>query len=547
MGAVSTYTSIATKPTRRRTPQNKPIPGSGQVQNDAGGFAWAIDDWARLSRFLILGSEAGQYLAGQSDEKLTRENAQAVVRCLKQDAVRVIQQIVDVSDQGRAAKNDPAIFALALAASDDDESTRLLALASLPNVVRTGTHLLHFLAYLKSMRGIGRGVRRAVANWFNAQSVGDLAYQVVKYQSRDGYSMRDVFRLAHPHPGVDPSRQALYHWVVKGWEGVGDEPHPDPALRIVWAFERAKRAQSAAEVADLIGRFGLPREAVPTQYLTDKLVWLALIGKLPPLARIRNLATLTRVGLIGGHAEAEERVLRSIRDTVGLAWARVHPITLLAALKTYAQGHGERSKATWTPSAKVIDALDGAFYGRMGSLEPTGKRILLGIDVSGSMHYAKVSGIPNLSAYEASAAMALALMASEDTNAHLMAFSDKVFEPAISKRQRLDDVVKVLKKLDGGTDCALPIRYAIDKNLDVDAFIILTDSQTWFGKQHPDEAMAEYRRKVGREDVKLVVVATTATQISIANPKDRRQINICGFDTATPSLISEFLRDGSSL
>src|SRR5262249_57926832 len=36
-----------------RAPQSAPIPGSGQVPNSADGFAWAVDDWARLRRFLI--------------------------------------------------------------------------------------------------------------------------------------------------------------------------------------------------------------------------------------------------------------------------------------------------------------------------------------------------------------------------------------------------------------------------------------------------------------------------------------------------------------
>ncbi len=57
----------------RRPPQSAPILGSGQVANSAGGFAWAVDDWARLRRFLVLGSEGGSYYA--REQKLTRENA----------------------------------------------------------------------------------------------------------------------------------------------------------------------------------------------------------------------------------------------------------------------------------------------------------------------------------------------------------------------------------------------------------------------------------------------------------------------------------------
>jgi len=47
----------------RRPPQSAPILGSGQVPNSAGGFAWAVDDWTRLRRFLVLGSEGGNHYA----------------------------------------------------------------------------------------------------------------------------------------------------------------------------------------------------------------------------------------------------------------------------------------------------------------------------------------------------------------------------------------------------------------------------------------------------------------------------------------------------
>ena len=45
---------------------------------------------------------------------------------------------------------------------------------------------------------------------------------------------------------------------------------------------------------------------------------------------------------------------------------------------------------------------------------------------------------------------------------------------AISPRQRLDDVVKSITDIPfGGTDCALPMLYASEKGLKVDAFVVM--------------------------------------------------------------------------
>src|ERR1051325_7433542 len=104
----------------RRVPQWAPLPG--QLANSAGGFARAVDIWTRLRRFLILGSEGGSYYA--SEWSLTRENAQAVEACVREDGGRAVAEIVRVSTEGRAPKNDPALYALALAAGSGVVETR---------------------------------------------------------------------------------------------------------------------------------------------------------------------------------------------------------------------------------------------------------------------------------------------------------------------------------------------------------------------------------------------------------------------------------------
>jgi len=211
-----------------RAPQSAPIPGSNQVANSAGGFSWAVDDWARLRRFLILGSAGGSFYHGEW--KLTHENATAVGRCLDADGPRTVDEIVAVSDAGRAPKNDPAIFALAMAAGAGDEATRKAALAALSRVCRTSTHLFQFASFVEGFRGWGRSLRRAVGAWYGDRSPESLAYQAVKYRSHEGMTHRDLLRLAHPpvHVGSgNPTMELrdehlrLFEWIVRGGETGG--------------------------------------------------------------------------------------------------------------------------------------------------------------------------------------------------------------------------------------------------------------------------------------------------------------------------------------
>ena len=111
---MSHYTGYGKRSTS--TPQTEPILGSSQVQNNAGGYSFAVDDMTRLNRFLILGSSAPTYYV--SERKLTKENLDAVERLLQAGRGKeVVDRIVEISYQGCAPSNDPALFALARCSS----------------------------------------------------------------------------------------------------------------------------------------------------------------------------------------------------------------------------------------------------------------------------------------------------------------------------------------------------------------------------------------------------------------------------------------------
>src|SRR4051794_6645850 len=368
--------SYLKRQSKQRAPQSAPIPGSSQVANSAGGFAWAVDDWARLRRFLVLGSEGGSYYAGEW--KLTRENAEAVERCLAADGARTVAAIVAVSDAGRAPKNDAAIFALAMAAGAGGEETRKAALEALPRVCRTSTHLFQFATFVEGFRGWGRSLRRAVGSWYAARSPDALAYQAVKYRRRDGMTHRDVLRLAHPaasvtagNPTVEltDEHRRLFEWIARGGSVEG-------LPRIVEGFTLVQSADTPARAAELVREYGLPREALPSELLTSPEVWEALLEDMPMTALIRNLATMTRVGVLAPGSSGTAKVQAQLGDGDRIRKARVHPIALLTALRTYAAGRGVRGQHSWTPVAQIVDALDAAFYTAFQNVEPTGKRLL---------------------------------------------------------------------------------------------------------------------------------------------------------------------------
>ncbi len=511
----------------KKTKQKMAIPGAGQVQNSAGGYAWTADARTLLDRFLILGTEGGTYYI--SEHKLTRDNAKNIMELIKLDGEKVVARIVEISESGRAPKNDAAIFALALCASFGETPVRQAAFAAVPRVCRIGTHLFQFISETEELRGWGRGLRKAVQRWYTESSAEDLAYQAMKYQQRGGWSHRDLLRLSHPKATTE-EHNVIFKWIVDG-ELKGSNAR-------IEAFEKLKATTDAKEAAKLIREFKLTRECVPTELLTDAAVWEALLESMPMTAMIRNLANMTRCGLLSIGSDAAKSVVERLSSEQALKRARVHPLAILLAQATYARGQGFRGQHSWTPVPKIVDALDEAFYKAFANAEPTGKRFLLGVDVSGSMSSCTVAGTP-LSACEAATAMAMVTVASEDA-VHPMAFNHGLQKLPISGRMRLDDVLRHTRNVNfGGTDCALPMIYATKHKLPIDVFVVYTDSETWFGHIHPAQALEEYRQKMG-VPAKLVVMGMCANQFTIADPRDQGMLDIVGFDAAVPQALREF-------
>jgi len=547
----------------RETPQSEPIPGSAMVANSGGGFAFAVDRWTRLDRFLILGAEGGTYYA--TERALTIENAGAIRECLAEDAARTVRTIVEVSDSGRAPKNDPAVFALAMAAGLGHAG---LAMEALPKVCRIGTHLFQFAEAVQAFRGWGKSLRKGVAAWYDARPADELAYQVAKYQRRDGWSHRDLLRLAHPH-SEDPAHQAVYRWVVGGVESLGARevkrgrkdapvlvPYPDVSAHlpaILHAMEAAKGATTAAGVVPLIREHNLPRECIPTTLLNAPEVWEALLERMPLHAMVRNLAKMTAVGLLAPLSSAAKSVAGRLADADHIRKSRLHPMAILLAAKTYASGRGLKGSLAWTPVSTINDALDAAFYKAFANVVPTGKRTLLALDVSGSM-MVPVTGT-SLSCREASAAMAMVTARSEPSY-QVVGFTAGPHGyggqwgggPAgltpvdVGACSRLADVVEKVGQLPmGGTDCALPMVHALRHQWEVDTFAVYTDSETWAGEIHPVQALRLYREKTGIA-AKLIVVGMASNGFTIADPSDAGMLDVVGFDASAPAVMADFSR-----
>ena len=684
-----------------------------QVPNNAGGFVWQISDQEQVLRYLIIGSEGGNYY--QTPQQVSSQCASCVLRMTRTPAnfKWLVDTIRQVSIEGRAAKQESTLLALATAiVFAPTPETKTQALNAVNECVRILTHMYMLIGYIKIFSkaghpsfastsvslanahstsvsapikgvvtvgsGLGRGIRRVFGEYFYSRTGIEVANLVTKYQNREGWTIKDVLTLIHIDPKKmkdDGGRLAIDH-IFKSKEEftpilAGAPTTAEPTKILLSAIKEIHnivlRTQAPATITTmsqteldriihLINTAGLCREHLPSQLFKHCRIWEALLlskgangkGKgMPITALIRNLGKLStaEIGIIDpnynpdrtpsatfasantqwGGVHPTEYIIRRLTNTHDIKYSRVHPYNILVAMMTYKKGSGDKGSLNWIPNVHIINALDSAFKLAFQNVTPTGKRIKIALDVSGSMSSAFCTGSPIVNCAIGSVAMMMMTLWVENqhrwnpqhnhqpavrgrpptvedyrktkqylgipinpaeapksattgyysytpqpqhqylpelypapvttpqvticafsntiidlTNA-IVGYMDATIDPATGlPSMTIDDALKLVDMPFSSTDCALPMVQALQNREKVDAFVIYTDSETYMGQIHPQAALEEYRRTM-RIDAKLIVVGMTSNCLTIADPKDLNTLNLAGFDTATPRIISDFI------
>jgi 60 kDa SS-A/Ro ribonucleoprotein len=533
----------------RNTPQTEPIIGKNMKPNNSGGFGFEITDEMVLDRFHILGTEGGTYYVGE--RKLTIDNVKRIIELIKNKGEYVVDRVVEISYQGRAPKNSPALFVLALCTSPTfaDVNTRKKAFENMPKVARIPTHLFEFIGYMQSFRGWGRAAKNGIQNWYQSKSPEQLEFHMVKYRQRDGWTHNDVLRLAKPVP-IDAEHDMLYEFAKK------DRIDRENNFKLIEGYIKAKEATTEKEIVSIIRDYNIPMEAIPTQFKNSKEVWSTILPNLPITATIRNLRNMAIYGVLNPFSENSKMVASRISDRDIIRKGRVHPIQFLNAIMTYPVGEtrvfqggmlhykgNKKDNTSWVVDKDIVEALNVGFSHGFDNVEPSNKRILVALDISGSMGWQPCLGMRTVNPREASAALSLITVNTEPN--HMIGVFTREFRQftGIKSGMDINSAINAISGLNfGGTNITSPIEWLTKHNLEVDAIFCYTDNETyWYGSPHPCQALEKYRQRFGI-NTKFVTVSMCANRTTVADPNDPNMLDIVGFDTATPKIISEYLK-----
>ena len=681
--AVGSAAMVAHQPQNRASIPQTCKYDINQVLNDAGGYVWKLSTLEHVNRYLVLGGakDMGNYYRQSSDVNL--ECALSVLKMIRDpDASQFVQLcalLKAVSVGGRAPKQEPVLLSLAAAiVFAKTPAEKQIAFETMKECVRIPTHMFMLAGFVRDLsmskpekkgKGWGAGFRKAISHYYTSRNGRDLAFQMTKYQNREGWTHADIIRMIHIDPTTlaDDGARLMFDYVmlknarkakvpsektlaalkasgkrilpnpfkaltkeeflaklnsietppiptqktlaqfttqtvavaataVKSLVGgfvaavtsvmpsaAAPKPTPTPTpvvaavadsdeddedgssgtkksgkkhhqqltqlqqvahlLKHLHAVHQAGEATNVALACALIRSGRLVREHIPTVLFGSREIWATLLETMPLEALLRNLGKMTQNGVAG---DKYKEIVARMTDQTAILKARIHPIKVLVASKVYKNGHGDLGSLSWVPNHFISNAFTQLYQLSYGTITPTGQSIMVAVDVSGSMSSA-VLGSKVLTCRDASIAMALLYLETEK-NVSIVAFSDGLTDmstPSRNQLQRGMTIDQALSATSGmafsSTDCVLPILHAIKHKLKIDAFIVLTDNETYAPNEHPQSALVRYRQLMGTE-TKLIVIGMTGNCFTIVDPNDRKTLNLAGFDTSTPEIASMFLR-----
>lgn len=349
-------------------------------------------------------------------------------------------------------------------------------------VVKTPDDLRFFTATALSGKIHGRkGLGGMTVEPVRKFLTGMSEYHAVKYGSANSteVTLADIIRLAHPKP-ASPEVAERLGWLIRGNKAMGVNPALNPQIR---AFESLKRATTEDTQLELIREGRLPFEVVvPSLKKTTPAIWSELLQQAPYMNLLRNLVTFTRHGVFQNEDNVRLAVAK-LTSPNAIQRSRVLPFRFFNAWKMYCATEGY--------DGRIADALRTALDLSFCTIPSFGDRtVALGPDVSGSMSEGMISQESTTRYIDIAGIFTGALLKRIEGRAVVLPFDGTVRTGEFSQR---DDIMVTAEKLarykGGSTAVGAPIEYLLNRKIEVDVFIGITDNVDWaYGQGHSTSA-----------------------------------------------------------
>jgi len=305
---------------------------SADTVNREGFAAWTPSDSALLEQLAMTGTLGHSFYASAKEQT---EEALALLDRAEPEAIA--KAIVRGRQEG-FIRAFPILGLVKLSVKSPELFQQVFE-----QVIVTGNDLKDFLDLVRRMRGLGRGVKRAIHGWLDHKLT---PYYAMKYRT----AIADAIRLSR-YRGEDP----LCAFALAAYSGVKGEDEAKlraaeekyPVLAARAEFLASLESGDTAAAAKLLADYGLDTDSLTAYYdRFDREVWSAAAGTTPVMKFLKYLAKFIREGVAVDKVASEKLSVESLRK------AKVFPFRLYTAMAALQQLEETRARGIQPQVAK---------------------------------------------------------------------------------------------------------------------------------------------------------------------------------------------------
>ncbi len=485
------------------------------AKNLAGGVAYNRTPEESLAQLAATGCFGDTFYASAEDQ--LQQLLDVAAKCQPE----WIAKCAIYARQRGLMKDMPAVLTAVLAARDIPLFKRVF-----PKTIDNVKMLRNFVQTIRSgvvgRKSFGSAVKARIRSWLDSRSEEALFHASIG----DKPSLADIIKMVHPKPRTEVRRLMYAYLIGKPVAALGLLPE------VVQQFEALKLGLEA-ELPDINFQF------LSTLNLSTE-QW-ALIAQRASWTTLRmNLNTFQRHGVFD-NIEVLGKVIERMRNVDEIKRAKPMPHQLFAAFMNLAPE---------VPAGIKMGIAQGLEIA-LSNVPKLPPRTVIGVDVSGSMSspWSGQRGTKdsNIRCVDIAALFAVAVLRTTPT-ARLVAFDTTAHKGQLGGS--LGEAAAALARLGGGgTDCSIPLRIAAEQKEPVDAVILVSDNESWFGNANTKHTsvMAAFRQLQRKNpEVKLVCIDLTPNATTQVVTADKNILNVGGFSDAVFDVVSGFLNNATS-
>lgn len=427
------------------------IMSTADTINHEGALAWNMSNNSRLEQICMTGVFGNSFYVG--NDELVSEAIQIFENA---DAENLARCITKGRNEGyvRAAN----ILGLVYLSKKNSELFR----KTFNDVVQTGNDMEDFISLLKTQRGFGDSIKKAMRGWIKEKTT---PYYAVKYRKQ----IADAIRLSHFKCDLDPIFDFIlgryYMSITENRIGAALDKYPQ--LKAYADASDALKTGDSVKASRLIEEHRLDIQSLLGIGEVEDSVWKSIAKVMPVMASLKYLNKFDKCGVFG--------VENNIKDkfTVeNFKKAKVFPIRLYTAYKNIT------NKEMKDHLSKVLDEYVGEYDWGIWK-----GKWCLAPDVSASMtsDVRCDTSCNNRSVVPAEiSGMFCGILYKGIEDSVLVPWDTSVYPYDNPKSYPVIQHIKAISSCGGGGTCMqISLKHLIKNKIKVDYFLGITDNESW--------------------------------------------------------------------